>query len=1143
MQLKTKYLNLLADNGINPAALYNVCNTATIERGIDYWEDGKVSSFHAEKSADGNVSIQAKVQGSSGHTYLTRVNFNAHSPRWITGVCTCPVSSNCKHAIATLFEYLEYAKRQQVRESKLKVPAFTAATLPTARVARVSPIDLWLQGLAQTEKPRLLTDNNSALADLEERQPQLLYLLSQGHHYNPDVISLGLYKSSLLKKGGFGKPSPVVLESLLNPYRTRSYAYEPHDLMIAQLLAVPTMRFTHYNHQDALTGEGGEQVLEEILKTERTFWATPDNWQRDAHPLLAGEPRTFQFGWQQDGNGQYSVHLRPDLPVNVHFWLNGKLWYVDLQRYTCGLLQHSDLTATQVEKFLSAPPIPPEQADTVSERLLELLPDADIPTPSVRIQQHIEDLHLPLQPDLLLQSLPIPDHTSRMPVASLRFNYGGHILQPDTLSARSLAKADGKRYRIHRKTTAEQDAYATLLDYGFSNEGNAQHGLHRLELRMNSPSAMLNAVRWHDFLEHGVTELREAGWHISSAGNFDLQFETVDDLEADWQESSSGIDWFEVSLGFELAGQRINLLPILIDMLAQMESPQALQALLLRQEYVLVPLANNRWVKLDASRLHAIMETLVELYDQQPLNANGNLEFSRYQSAGLGALLNAPGLKWKGADEIIALTKKLSDFSGIQDVPLPVGLNASLRPYQQTGLNWLQFLREYRFNGVLADDMGLGKTLQALAHLLIEKQAGRLQQPALVIAPTSLMGNWRREAQRFAPELRVLLVHGHDRQKHFDAFAEYDLILTTYPLILRDEDQYLRYTFHYLILDEAQAIKNAASRTTQIIYSLKANNRLCLTGTPMENHLGELWSMFHFLMPGFLGTHERFARLFRTPIEKQGDGGRQQQLRQRIQPFMLRRTKEVVASELPPKTEIVRSMALEGKQRDLYEIVRLAMDAKVQEEISKKGFARSHIMILDALLKLRQVCCDPRLVKLDKARNVQESAKLELLMTLLPEMVEEGRKVLLFSQFTSMLALIEEELQTAGIVYSKLTGQTKNRDEVIAHFQEGNAQVFLISLKAGGTGLNLTAADTVIHYDPWWNPAVEQQATDRAYRIGQDKPVFVYKLITEDTVEEKILKLQEKKQALADSLYSEQAEQDGPRFSTDDLMDLLKPLE
>jgi len=310
----------------------------------------------------------------------------------------------------------------------------------------------------------------------------------------------------------------------------------------------------------------------------------------------------------------------------------------------------------------------------------------------------------------------------------------------------------------------------------------------------------------------------------------------------------------------------------------------------------------------------------------------------------------------------------------------------------------------------------------------------------------------------------------------------------------------------------------------------------------MENHLGEVWSMFHFLMPGFLGTQERFGRLFRQPIEKQVDQDRQQLLRRRLQPFMLRRTKERVARELPPKTEIIRTVPLEGEQRDLYETVRLAMDKKIREEIHQKGFNQSHIMILDALLKLRQVCCDPRLLKLDKAKGIQTSAKLDMLLEMLSEMLDEGRKVLLFSQFTSMLALIEEAFQQRGITYSLLTGQTRDRESAIQAFQEGDAQVFLISLKAGGTGLNLTAADTVIHYDPWWNPAVEQQATDRAHRIGQDKPVFVYKLLTEETVEEKILQLQARKQALSDALYDQDSENNAP-FNQDELMDLLKPLE
>jgi len=370
-------------------------------------------------------------------------------------------------------------------------------------------------------------------------------------------------------------------------------------------------------------------------------------------------------------------------------------------------------------------------------------------------------------------------------------------------------------------------------------------------------------------------------------------------------------------------------------------------------------------------------------------------------------------------------------------------------------------------------------------------------------------------------------------------------VLTTYPLLRRDKQVLLEHEFHLIVLDEAQAIKNPKSQTTQAVFELRGTHHLCLTGTPLENHLGEIWSMFHFLMPGYLGPLERFNRLFRNPIEKGGDGLRREQLRKRIAPFMLRRTKADVAAELPEKTEIIRSVALEGKQRDLYESIRLAMDKKVRSEIQRKGFARSQIMILDALLKLRQVCCDPRLVKLPQAKKVNKSAKLDLLMTLLPEMIEEGRRILLFSQFTSMLTIIEKELKAAGIDYCKLTGRTRKRDEVISRFQDGDVPVFLISLKAGGVGLNLTAADTVIHYDPWWNPAVENQATDRAHRIGQKKAVFVYKLITEDSVEDKILALQQKKQSLADSIYSAAKGGADPvaALTADDLNELLKPLD
>jgi SNF2 family DNA or RNA helicase len=478
---------------------------------------------------------------------------------------------------------------------------------------------------------------------------------------------------------------------------------------------------------------------------------------------------------------------------------------------------------------------------------------------------------------------------------------------------------------------------------------------------------------------------------------------------------------------------------------------------------------------------------------------------------------------------------------GIARIESPAGLRLELRPYQKEGLAWLQFLRRHNLSGILADDMGLGKTAQALAHLLLEKEAGRLDKPALIVLPTSLIFNWKNETARFAPGLSVLSLHGPERKSRFAEIPAHDVVLTTYPLLWRDADELMQHSYHLLILDEAQTVKNAQSQGAEAVRKIDTRHRLCLTGTPLENHLGELWSQFDFLLPGFLGASRQFTRHWRTPIEKQNDAARRDLLARRIRPFILRRKKEDVAQELPPKTIIVRSVELEGGQRDLYETVRAAMDVKVREEIANRGFSRSQIVILDALLKLRQVCCDPRLVKATTARKVAERAKLDLLMAMLPELVDEGRRILVFSQFTSMLALIEQELAAAGIDYTLLTGSTSDREAPVRRFQAGEVPVFLISLKAGGVGLNLTAADTVIHYDPWWNPAVENQATDRAHRIGQDKPVFVYKLIVSGSIEEKILALQEKKAELAAGILSEDRNIE-VKFGSDDLAALFEPL-
>jgi len=456
-------------------------------------------------------------------------------------------------------------------------------------------------------------------------------------------------------------------------------------------------------------------------------------------------------------------------------------------------------------------------------------------------------------------------------------------------------------------------------------------------------------------------------------------------------------------------------------------------------------------------------------------------------------------------------------------------------------VDWLQFLRGADLGGILADDMGLGKTVQTLAHLLIEQQAGRLTQPALIVCPTSLIPNWSMEAEKFAPSLRVLALHGPARKERFREIKDHDLVLTTYPLLARDHEVLVARDWHAVILDEAQTIKNPNAETTRQALRLKAGQRLCLSGTPLQNHLGELWSLFDFLAPGFLGSQRGFRARYRNPIEKHGDADRQIMLNKRVRPFMLRRTKAEVATELPPKTEIFDVVEMEQAQRAIYDGIRLAMHSRVRAAIADKGLARSGIIILDALLKMRQACCDPRLLKLKAVEKAKAgSAKLDRLAEMLPIMISEGRRILLFSQFTEMLGLIEQRLWDEKIEYVMLTGDTKDRKTPVKNFQAGKVPVFLISLKAGGVGLNLTAADTVIHYDPWWNPAAEDQATDRAHRIGQAKNVFVHRLVTLGTIEEKMEQLKQKKRALVAAVMD--AEHGGAlKMTMDDIEALFAP--
>ena len=455
---------------------------------------------------------------------------------------------------------------------------------------------------------------------------------------------------------------------------------------------------------------------------------------------------------------------------------------------------------------------------------------------------------------------------------------------------------------------------------------------------------------------------------------------------------------------------------------------------------------------------------------------------------------------------------------------------------------WLAFLRANGFGGILADEMGLGKTLQVLALLNAQRDTGSADAPALVICPTSLVFNWVAEAAKFTPRLRVLALHGSQALAlgYSRRFLEYDIVVTSYAVLRRDAEHYRDLEFDTVILDEAQHIKNRQTQNAQAVKSIRARHRLVLTGTPLENSVLDLWSIFDFLMPGYLGSDRDFRERYEQPIVRDKNTDVQKRLARRLRPFMLRRLKRDVAADLPEKIEQVSYCELNEGQRSLYQQVLDASRREIIDAVNANGLAKSRMLVLTALLRLRQICCDMRLLesKLDKP-PAELSGKVEMFNELIEEVIDGGHRALVFSQFTGMLSLLREWLEAQGIAYCYLDGSTKDRGQVVEKFQrDAGIPVFLISLKAGGTGLNLTGADTVIHFDPWWNPAVEAQATDRAHRIGQKRVVTSYKLITRGTVEEKILNLQTRKRALIGELLSGE-EQLAETLSWDEINELL----
>ena len=1127
------------DLPLNLTSFAQQFDNGTYQRGLSVLKNRQVLEYTLDQKDGQKWRIDGKVKGTQRSPYRTQVELlldDAGKVLEFDGTCSCPVGYECKHTVA-----LTLTAAQGAASKIPSVPSKTGAAKSKTAVQPSRSINTSAERDSRLEQARHL------IAGIEAENGVLSHFIAQQPERSAEQ-AVNTWLNQFESPAGSAPTKPASADRvvfLLSAYGSRprlswglahpmvrgggwtkvkqAYHVPPSEsndvrecIVLIRALGIGPEGYGYGGSLEGVVqGRTGLLALQLAADSGRLLLKTKDE-RIEGEPLRWGEARTLTWDWTQQKQrsqarpGQTLTANASKSSIDPQWQLTASLdqgqimpggWYLDVAAGQCGLLHTPGISAHNLNLLLQAPPMAQSTIESQGAQLLPKLAGLPLP-PGVQPVQAMDGI----QPTahLLISQIPEAQRADLgLLSAALSFDYAGlRHFWPDS-TEHVLHEHEGRRVLLQRDLPTELKARAALMELGLLGD---QQGLHYVP-----PASHSGLSPWLAWLDDDFAALRSAGFFItqddslngfiehagplevrlSAAGGHELPGTGAAGEMPDGENLSSTHPWFELSLGIEIEGVRQNVLPWLPDLLAQLQTTASGAQL---PPWVWRQRDDGGFVRIATAPLKPWLQALLDLLSEH--NANGeHLRLSRLETLRLGASLGE-GVAWAGAAQLRSMLAQLAGREQLPQAPLPLGLQAQLRPYQHQGLSWLQFLRAQGLAGILADDMGLGKTLQTLAHIQSEKEAGRLDRPALVIAPVSLLGNWQREAARFTPALKSLVWHGTGRfagdETPAQRLAASDLVIAPYSLLQRDRELWQNQAWHLVVLDEAQNIKNASTQAAQVASGLNTRHRLCLSGTPLENHLGELWSLFHFLMPGFLGSQARFGKNFRVPIEKMGDSERLEQLRRRITPFMLRRSKAAVATELPEKVENITTVALSGPQADVYETIRLATEESVRKALADKGLARSQILILEALLKLRQVCCDPRLVSsLPAAQKVRHSAKLEQLLVMLPEMLAEGRRVLVFSQFTSMLTLIEEGLKQRGLSWTKLTGQTQQRDKAIERFTSGEVPLFLISLKAGGTGLNLPQADTVIHYDPWWNPAVEDQATGRAHRIGQKNKVFV----------------------------------------------------
>ncbi len=1097
----------------------------TLARGLDY-------SHHAVDSVEikhlsGTLIFTAEIQGSQLYetSILITSSSSGESFRVADNICSCPVFSHCKHAASLLYWLSDLVSKNLSNELNLGLSA------PTPEPQLAQETANWLKKIASI-------NNQSEQAPKKPNNTILTYCLEPCSLSSPRAQKYLLYlrPARLYQSGEIDIKDQ---ETRLSPPEFPKYVTKEHKVSALRYWGLRSQRWT----EPEASGEEYGSIILHALESNSLFLQNISG-PLDYSLLKQGPSLEAQLAWTTEHSGTSYPNVQLSSP-ETHFLPTDPPLYLNPTTSEIGLVISQE-SPELLSSWFEGPPLDPEQTALVANSLISSKsPSAPALPPPVQLQK-TKISPKSLKPILhICSAKTLRWHEEEEISARLFFQYKDSPRFPPLTSREPNEQTwttESEIKSVNRNKKAEHTFAKALLRTGLEPicEFFPQRDItpecknsYLLDFYEQPPS-----LTWLLWLNENRSTLEKQGWTIEIDSNCNLQFHDLNDFQPEIGETPEhGIDWFDFKITSDINGQPLNLIPYIADFIAHADlnpSPENLP------EFFILPHPEdpNQYIRFSAKRFLEICRSIAHLFQGREID-DSNLTISRLDAASVAYELEIDTSKTTKA--LAQLGKNLSSLTELPKKNPPKSFQAELRPYQLDGFRWLHFLASHQLNGILADDMGLGKTVQTLAFLSSLPRSGKNALPSLIVAPTSVIANWSLEAERFAPNLKALLLQGTERKENFDKIKKHHLVLTSYPLLHRDRDILLSQDWKAVILDEAQYIKNPKTNAAQVAGQLSSQHRFCLSGTPMENHLGELWSLMNFAMPGYLGNQKTFNSQVRRPIENQQDTSVQHSLNRRLAPLLLRRTKDEVAQDLPPKTEIIHPIALSKKESDLYESVRATMDKRVRDALATKGLAKSHIIILDALLKLRQICCHPSLLKTASAKKISAASKMNFLTNeLLPELLAENRRILLFSQFTSILSLIEGELKKSKVDYLKLTGQTKNRASLVKQFQNEDIPIFLISLKAGGTGLTLTAADTVIHYDPWWNPAAENQATDRAHRIGQTKPVFVHKLICQGSIEEHIQALQKHKANLVKNLLSEETTK--LKIDTETLSQLFEPL-